>query len=115
MPVVVDQPNPQPAGLHSMLVLISVSAPSFMLQLDANIVAVSLPSIGESLGATFAGIEWVITAYTSSFASLLLPAERSPIALGANVCRHRNAHWIAEENPQLFATELLGFLRTAKH
>jgi MFS family permease len=57
-----------------MLVLICVSAPSFMLQLDANIVAVSLPSIGESLSATFAGIEWVITAYTSSFASLLLPA-----------------------------------------
>ena len=57
-----------------MLVLICVSAPSFMLQLDANIVAVSLPSIGESLGANFAGIEWVITAYTLSFASLLLPA-----------------------------------------
>ena len=57
-----------------MLVLICVSAPSFMLQLDANIVAVSLPSISESLGANFAGIEWVITAYTLSFASLLLPA-----------------------------------------
>jgi pimeloyl-ACP methyl ester carboxylesterase len=24
------------------------------------------------------------------------------------------AHWIAEENPHVFATELLGFLRTAK-
>jgi MFS family permease len=74
MPVVADQPKSQPAGLHAMLVLICVSAPSFMLQLDANIVAVSLPSISESLGATFAGIEWVITAYTLSFASLLLPA-----------------------------------------
>jgi MFS family permease len=70
MPVVADQPKSQPAGLHAMLVLICVSAPSFMLQLDANIVAVSLPSISESLGATFAGIEWVITAYTLSFASL---------------------------------------------
>jgi EmrB/QacA subfamily drug resistance transporter len=57
-----------------MLVLICVSAPSFMLQLDANIVAVSLPSISESLRANFAGIEWVVTAYTLSFASLLLPA-----------------------------------------
>ena len=74
MPVVVEQPKSQPAGLHAMLVLICVSAPSFMLQLDSNIVAVSLPSITESLGATFAGIEWVITAYTLSFASLLLPA-----------------------------------------
>src|SRR6202012_2931635 len=58
----------------AILVLICVSAPSFMLQLDSNIVAVSLPSITESLGATFTGIEWVITAYTLSFASLLLPA-----------------------------------------
>ena len=74
MQAVVDQTNSQPTGLHAMLVLTCVSAPSFMLQLDANIVAVSLPSIGESLGANFAGIEWVITAYTLSFASLLLPA-----------------------------------------
>src|ERR1700723_2000346 len=74
MRAAVAQPMSQPTGLHAMLVLICVSAPSFMLQLDANIVAVSLPSIGESLGANFAGIEWVITAYTLSFASLLLPA-----------------------------------------
>jgi MFS family permease len=53
-----------------LLVLICSSAPSFMLQLDTNIVAVSLPSISESLKANFAGIEWVVTAYTLSFASL---------------------------------------------
>jgi EmrB/QacA subfamily drug resistance transporter len=59
---------------HALLVLICTSAPSFMLQLDANIVSVSLPAIGHSLGASFAGIEWVITAYMLSFASLLMPA-----------------------------------------
>ena len=59
---------------RAMLVLICVSAPSFMLQLDANIVAVSLPSISAALKANFAGIEWVVTAYTLAFASLLLPA-----------------------------------------
>jgi EmrB/QacA subfamily drug resistance transporter len=57
-----------------LMVLICSSAPSFMLQLDTNIVAVSLPSISASLKANFAGIEWVVTAYTLSFASLLLPA-----------------------------------------
>ena len=56
------------------MVLICTSAPSFMLQLDANIVSVSLPVIARSLNASFAGIEWVITAYMLSFASLLLPA-----------------------------------------
>jgi EmrB/QacA subfamily drug resistance transporter len=69
-----DRMKSMPAAYRPMLILICVSAPSFMLQLDANIVAVSLPSISESLRANFAGIEWVVTAYTLSFASLLLPA-----------------------------------------
>lgn len=59
---------------HALLVLICTSAPSFMLQLDANIVSVSLPAIARSLNAGFSGIEWVITAYMLSFASLLMPA-----------------------------------------
>src|SRR6201996_7255684 len=59
---------------QALLVLICTSAPSFMLQLDANIVSVSLPAIARSLGASFAGIEWVVTAYMLSFAALLMPA-----------------------------------------
>ena len=68
------RPRLRAPGVQQMLVLICVSAPSFMLQLDANIVAVSLPSISRSLQANFSGIEWVITAYTLTFASLMLPA-----------------------------------------
>ena len=68
-------PGRSPAAeRHALLVLICTSAPSFMIQLDANIVSVSLPAIARSLGASFAGIEWVISAYILSFASLLLPA-----------------------------------------
>src|SRR5260370_4829644 len=66
--------SPRAADRQALLVLICTSAPSFMIQLDANIVSVSLPAIARSLGASFAGIEWVITAYILSFASLLLPA-----------------------------------------
>ena len=55
-------------------VLLCVSVPSFMINLDSNIVAVSLPSISQSLGADFTAIEWVISAYTLAFASLVLPA-----------------------------------------
>ena len=69
----ITPPSPV-ADRRALLVLICTSAPSFMLQLDANIVSVSLPAISRSLGASFAGIEWVITAYMLSFASLLLPA-----------------------------------------
>ena len=67
-------PSMRLAKQHAILVLVCTSAPSFMLQLDANIVSVSLPAIAHSLNASFAGIEWVITAYMLSFASLLLPA-----------------------------------------
>jgi MFS family permease len=42
--------------------------------LDSNIVAVSLPSIARSLGATFTDIEWVVSAYVLTFAALLLAA-----------------------------------------
>ncbi len=59
---------------HKLLILLCVSIPSFMLNLDANIVAVSLPSIAHSLKADFASIEWVISAYTLTFASLVLPS-----------------------------------------
>src|SRR6201992_3025890 len=65
---------PAMAKRQPLLVLVCTSAPSFMLQLDANIVSVSLPSIAHSLNASFAGIEWVITAYMLSFASLLMAA-----------------------------------------
>ena len=45
-----------------------------MINLDSNIVAVSLRSISHSLDADFTAIEWVIGAYTLTFASLVLPA-----------------------------------------
>jgi EmrB/QacA subfamily drug resistance transporter len=66
--------NPISGDLRKLLVLLCVSVPSFMINLDANIVAVSLPSIAHSLQADFAAIEWVISAYTLTFASLVLPA-----------------------------------------
>jgi EmrB/QacA subfamily drug resistance transporter len=56
------------------LLLLCVSVPSFMINLDGNIVAVSLASIGRALHADFASIEWVISAYTLTFAALVMPA-----------------------------------------
>jgi EmrB/QacA subfamily drug resistance transporter len=60
--------------LQTLLVLLCVSIPSFMINLDSNIVAVSLSSIARSLNADFSDIEWVISAYTLTFASLVMPA-----------------------------------------
>jgi len=57
---------------RKLLILLCVSVPSFMINLDANIVAVALSSISRSLHADFAAIEWVVSAYTLAFATLLM-------------------------------------------
>lgn len=57
-----------------LMVLLCVSVPSFMINLDANIVAVALSSIARSLRADFVAIEWVVSAYTLAFATLLMTA-----------------------------------------
>src|ERR1700744_5102349 len=53
-------------------ILLTSSLVSSLIMLDSNIVAVSLPSIGRSLGASFTEIQWVISAYVLTYASLLL-------------------------------------------
>lgn len=45
-----------------------------LIMLDPNIVAVSLPTIARSHGATFADIQWVVSAYVLTYAALLLAA-----------------------------------------
>lgn len=45
-----------------------------LVTLDTTIVGVALPSIAQSLHATFADVEWVIGGYVLCFASLLTPA-----------------------------------------
>jgi hypothetical protein len=52
-------------------VLLTASLVSSLIMLDSNIVAVSLPAIGRSLGASFTDVQWVISAYILTYASLL--------------------------------------------
>lgn len=55
-------------------ILVAASLVTALSMFDSNIVAVSLPSIARTLGASFADIEWVISAYMLTFAALLLAA-----------------------------------------
>ncbi|PWK74047.1 MFS transporter [Aminobacter sp. AP02] len=59
---------------NPLAVLLIASVGCAMTVLDTNIVAIVLPTIARDLGASFADVEWVISAYVLSFASLLLPA-----------------------------------------
>lgn len=56
------------------LVLAAASATCALIVLDTNVVAVSLPSIARSFHASFADVEWVVSAYMVAFASCLLAA-----------------------------------------
>ena len=61
-----------PKGRTSILLVASTGCA--MTVLDTNVVGIVLPSIARDLQASFAAIEWVISAYVLTFAALLLPA-----------------------------------------
>jgi EmrB/QacA subfamily drug resistance transporter len=48
----------------------------FMIMLDNTVVNVALPSIQRDLGASLAGLEWTVNAYTLAFAVLLVTGGR---------------------------------------
>jgi DHA2 family methylenomycin A resistance protein-like MFS transporter len=54
--------------------LIATSFGFAVVQLDVTIVNVALPQIGSRLQAGVAGLQWVVDAYTLSFAALLISA-----------------------------------------
>ena len=54
----------------------------FMSLLDVSIVAVALPSMRESLGASPAAIQWVVSGYALTFGLALVPAGRLGDAVG---------------------------------
>ena len=60
--------RPQRLGLA----LVVIAAAQLMIVLDATIVNVALPHIQRALGFSGAGLEWVVTAYSLAFGSLLL-------------------------------------------
>lgn len=73
-----DETLPPPAtapfsGRKLRMLLCCAGAP-FLIMLDTNIVAVSLPSIARDLKGGFTDVEWVVSAYILPFAALLMPA-----------------------------------------
>ncbi|MFL9962800.1 MFS transporter [Paraburkholderia sediminicola] len=64
----------QPPATQPAFVLATASATCALIVLDTNVVAVSLPSIARSFHASFADVEWVVSAYMVAFAACLMPA-----------------------------------------
>ena len=57
---------------HLGLALFVIAAAQLMIILDATIVNVALPQMQRALGFTGSGLEWIVTAYSLAFGSLLL-------------------------------------------
>jgi EmrB/QacA subfamily drug resistance transporter len=74
-----------PARPRTAWTLVLVSAALFMVTLDNLVVTTALPRIRIDLGATLSGLEWVVNAYTLTFAVLLLTGA----ALGDRFGRRR--------------------------
>jgi EmrB/QacA subfamily drug resistance transporter len=69
-------------GNRTNLVLVVVCLAQFMVILDVSIVNVALPSIHNGLGFSTTGLQWVVNAYTLTFAGLLMLGGRSADLLG---------------------------------
>ncbi len=61
-------------GKSGTAVLLVASTGCAMTVLDTNVVGIVLPTIARDLSASFAEVEWVISAYVLCFAAMLLPA-----------------------------------------
>ncbi len=59
----------QPSGRW---VLLATVLGSGMAMLDGTVVNIALPTIGKSLGASLAGLQWTVTSYTLTLAGLIL-------------------------------------------
>jgi EmrB/QacA subfamily drug resistance transporter len=66
----------------SNLLLLLVCLAQFMVILDVSIVNVALPAIRDGLGFSTTGLQWVINAYTITFAGFLLLGGRASDLLG---------------------------------
>lgn len=53
-------------------VLLTTSLISSLITLDSTIVAVSLPTMGRALGASFTEIQWIVSAYVLTYAAFLM-------------------------------------------
>ena len=67
---------------RSTALLVVICLAQFMVILDVSIVNVALPSIHDGLGFSETGLQWVVNAYTLTFAGFLLLGGRASDLLG---------------------------------
>lgn len=74
----------RPSSKNALLFVVCLA--QFMVILDIAIVNVALPSIHDSLRFSTPGLQWVVNAYTLTFAGFLMLGGRSADLLGRAGC-----------------------------
>jgi EmrB/QacA subfamily drug resistance transporter len=75
-------PTSRPQRPHLRATLALACLAQFMVILDVSVVNVALPSIHRALGFTLSDLQWVVNAYTVTFAGFLLLGGRAADLLG---------------------------------
>ncbi len=83
--ILTPSPDSASARPHLTATLILCCVAQFMVILDVSVVNVALPSIRHSLGFTEADLQWVVNAYTVTFAGFLLLGGRAADLLGRRI------------------------------
>src|ERR1700761_6343272 len=78
-----DTQSPRAPHLRATLLLSCLA--QFMVILDVSVVNVALPAIRHGLGFTEADLQWVVNAYTVTFAGFLLLGGRAADLLGRRI------------------------------
>jgi len=68
------RPMPEAGARRGAGALVAICVAYFMVILDTTVVNVALPALGRGLHTTTSGLEWVVDAYSLTFAALLLSA-----------------------------------------
>jgi EmrB/QacA subfamily drug resistance transporter len=82
MSATLTPPPTAPAATHQRTTLVLACLAQFMVVLDVSVVNVALPAIGHSLHFTEADLQWVVNAYTVTFAGFMLLGGRAADLLG---------------------------------
>nr|WP_315266216.1 MFS transporter [Microbacterium lemovicicum] len=77
-----SEPTPPPTGRRHWITLVVVGLAQLMVVLDGTVVNIALPSAQADLGFTDGQRQWIITAYSLAFASLLLLGGRLSDLIG---------------------------------
>jgi MFS transporter, DHA2 family, methylenomycin A resistance protein len=71
-----DRPRPD------LMSLLAISLGFFLIQLDATIVNVALPSMQHDVGGSVGALQWIVDAYTLALSSVMLTAGAAADRLG---------------------------------